>query len=143
MGLVLLDDGSAKVEVAIFSELFDAVRGLVREDQLLVVEGKASLDHFTQSVRLTADAVLSLAQARERHARGLRLKMNGQADAARLAAILKPFTPGDCPVRLQYANAQALCEIDLPPARLDEALLAQLTAWLSEDNVRVVYRNDA
>ncbi|MHB8354775.1 MAG: DNA polymerase III subunit alpha, partial [Burkholderiales bacterium] len=143
MGLVLLDDGTAKVEVAIFSELFDTVRGLIREDQLLVVEGKAALDHFTQSVRMTADAVFSLAQARERHARGLRLKMNGQADAARLVAILKPFTPGDCPVRVQYANARALCEIELPPARLDEALLAELSAWLSEDNVRVVYRNDS
>jgi DNA polymerase-3 subunit alpha len=143
MGLVLLDDGSAKVEVAIFSELFDAVRGLIREDQLLVVEGKASLDHFTQSVRMTADAVLSLAQARERHARGLRLTMNGQADAARLAAILKPFMPGDCPVRVQYTNAQALCEIELPPARLEEGLLAELTEWLSEDNVRVLYRNDS
>ncbi|MDE1981548.1 MAG: DNA polymerase III subunit alpha, partial [Betaproteobacteria bacterium] len=39
MGLVVLDDGTAKVEVAIFSELFDTVRPLLKEDQVLVVEG--------------------------------------------------------------------------------------------------------
>ncbi len=142
MGLVVLDDGSAKVEVSIYNELFDTVRELVCEDQLLIVEGKASLDHFTQSVRLVADGVFSLSQARERLARGLRLKMNGEANAARLAAILKPFTPGTCPILVQYSNERALCEIELPPARLDEDLLSQLNAWLSEGNVTVLYRND-
>lgn len=141
MGIVVLDDGTAKVEVAIFSELFDTVRGLIGEDQLLVVEGKASIDNFTQGVRLTADAVYSLPQARDRYARGLHLKMNGQSDALRLSAIMKTAQPGPTPVRVQYSNKQGLCEIELPPTQLSDELLAQLTSWLSEDNVHVVYRN--
>jgi DNA polymerase-3 subunit alpha len=142
MGIVVLDDGSAKVEVAIFSELFDQVRALLRDDQLLVVEGKPSVDHFTQGIRLTAEGVFSLADARERYARGLRLKMNGQSDAVRLANLLKAHMPGTCPVRIQYTNDQAECEMELPPARLSEELLNQLKAWLSDDNVRIQYRAD-
>ena len=141
MGLVVLDDGTAKVEVAIFSELLEGVRPLLKEDQVLVVEGKAALDHFTQGVRVTAEAVHSLAQARTRFARGLRLCLNGQADAARLAAIFKPYWPGSCPVRVRYANGEASCEMDLPPARLEEGLLSELDAWLSESGVQVIYRN--
>ncbi len=141
MGLVTLDDGSAKVEVVIFSELFDTVRALLREDQMLVVEGKVALDHFTQGVRMTAENVYALAQARIRFARGLRLSMNGQADAARLAALFKPYLPGSCPVWLHYANGDACCDLELPPARLDEALLQSLTAWLTDAQVQVIYRN--
>lgn len=139
MGIVVLEDGTARVEVAIFSELFESVRSLVREDHLLIVEGKPSIDHFTQGVRLTAESVLSLEQARERFARELRLRIHGEAQAERLEQLLKPGLPGTCPVVLDYANAQARCQILLPPVRLTAQLLQGLTHWLLPENVQIRY----
>ncbi len=139
MGIVVLEDGTARVEVAIFSELFESVRSQVREDAILVVEGKPSIDHFTQGVRLTAEAVLSLEQARERYARELRLRMNGHSQVEQLVQLFKPWLPGTCPVVLEYSNAQARCQILLPPVRLSEPLLQGLTHWLQPENVQIRY----
>ena len=54
---------------------------------------------------------------------------------------MKTAQPGPTPVRVQYSNEQGLCEIELPPTQLSDDLLAQLTSWLTEDNVLVVYGN--
>jgi DNA polymerase-3 subunit alpha len=45
-------------------------------------------------------------------------------------------------VRICYRNTEAETELTLPDAwrvRLDDSLLAQLSDWLSRENVRVIY----
>jgi len=46
MAVVTLDDGSAQVELTVFNEIYEASRPWIREDELLVVRGKASLDEL-------------------------------------------------------------------------------------------------
>jgi DNA polymerase III subunit alpha len=139
MAVVELDDGSGKLEVAIFNELFDKHRGILKEDAVLVVEGKAAPDHFTGGVRVSADVIMDLAAARERFAKALRLRVNGNADAGKLQRILEPFMPGQCPVRIEYHNGQAACELDIGKARLAGPLVSSLSEWLSPENVNVLY----
>jgi len=43
MAFVTLDDRSAQVEVAVFNETYEACRAFIKEDELLVVTGRASL----------------------------------------------------------------------------------------------------
>ena len=60
----------------------------------------------------------------------------------RLRALLAPYTPGNCPVRLAYRNADAVCELTLGEncrVRLEDDLLATLGDWLSSDNVSIDY----
>jgi DNA polymerase-3 subunit alpha len=147
MAIVTLDDASAQVEVTVYNELWDAARGKIREDELLVVEGKVSRDDFSGGLRVIADGLLTLAEARGRYARLLRLSLNGQtnrATAGRLRTLLSPYrsTDGACPVRLRYRNADAETELALPDAwrvRLDDRLLEELGDWLTPENVQVVY----
>jgi DNA polymerase-3 subunit alpha len=142
MAIVTLDDATAQIEVSVFNELWDAERDKIREDDLLLVEGKVSRDDYSGGQRVTADKLLTLAEARGRFARQLRLALNGQADAARLRTLLAPHRNGPCPVRLSYRNGAAQAEITLPDdwrVRLDDALLESLTGWLSADNVKVIY----
>ncbi len=139
MAIVQVEDGTARVEVAIFSELFDQARAIIQEDQLLVVEGKASLDNFTQGVRLTADRVYSLSDARVRFARELRLHLEGDMNVSRLVNILASSPAGNCAVTVEYANMDARCEIEWPPMRLDETLYEQIRECLGEDQVNVVF----
>jgi len=47
--MVVLDDGTARVELTVFNELFESHRNWLKEDQLLIVEGKASFDNFTRA----------------------------------------------------------------------------------------------
>ncbi len=142
MAIVTLDDGTTQREVTVFNELWDAERAKIREDELLVVEGKVQEDNFSGGLRVTAEKLLTLAEARSRFARGLRLTMNGGSDARRLHALLAPYRDGSCPVRLAYRNAEASAELPLPPSwgvRLEDALLTGLAEWLTADNVKVVY----
>ncbi|PKO83794.1 MAG: DNA polymerase III subunit alpha [Betaproteobacteria bacterium HGW-Betaproteobacteria-11] len=142
MAVVTLDDGTTQLELTVFNELWEAERGKVREDELLLVEGKVQKDDYSGGLRITADKLYTLAEARGRFARCLHLLLNGSASASRLQRVLEPFRDGPCPVHLTYRNALASTELTLPEnwrVRLDDALLAELALWLSADNVKVIY----
>jgi DNA polymerase-3 subunit alpha len=142
MAIVMLDDATTQLEVSVFNELWEAERSKIREDELLLVEGKVQRDDYSGGLRVTADRLLTLGEARSRFARVLKLSMNGQADARRLQAVLAPYRNGGCPVRLAYKNGEAEAEIPLPQGwrvRLDDALLTALNDWLTPANVKVVY----
>jgi DNA polymerase-3 subunit alpha len=142
MAVVVLDDGTTQLEVTVFNELWDVERAKIKEDELLVVEGKVQKDEYSGGLRITADKLHTLAEARGRYARGLRLIMNGGSDAKHLQALLAPFRNGPCPVWLTYSNGDAAAELPLPESwrvRLDDALLAGLAEWLKPENVKVLY----
>jgi DNA polymerase-3 subunit alpha len=143
MAVVVLDDGTTQLEVTVFNELWDAERAKIKEDELLLVEGKVQKDDYSGGLRITADKLYTLAEARGRFARSLRLTMNGGSDAKRLQALLSPFRNGPCPVRLAYRNGDATAELPLPEnwrVRLDDALIKGLADWLAPENVKVIYQ---
>ncbi|MCF8179451.1 MAG: DNA polymerase III subunit alpha [Sulfuritalea sp.] len=142
MAVVQLDDGTTQLEVTVFNELWDAERAKIKEDELLLVEGKVQKDDYSGGLRITADKLYTLAEARGRYARGLHLSLNGGPGAKRLQALLAPFRNGPCPVRLSYRNNDAMAELPLPDSwrvRLDDELLVRLADWLTTDNVKVIY----
>ncbi len=148
---VQLDDGTASIEVSVFNELSAGERAKIREDEVLIVDGRVQRDDFAGEgrVRVVADKLLTLAEARGRFAQHLHLSINGEANGRsgreavqRLQTLLAPYTPGSCPIRLAYRNRDACCELALGDAtrvRLEDDLLLALNDWLTSDNVRVRY----
>jgi DNA polymerase-3 subunit alpha len=142
MAVVQLDDGSGRVEVTVYNELFEASRALLKEDQLLVVEGRPAHDEFTGGVRVAADKVYDLQAARNKFARGMCLVCNGGSSGRRLRELLAPYKPGHCPVSILYRNPDAECRIELGEewrVRLDDTLLSSLQEWLQPENVEILY----
>jgi DNA polymerase-3 subunit alpha len=145
MMVVMLDDGTAQIEISVFNELFEKHREKLREDSLLVVAGKVQNDEFSGGLRVTADELLDLEALRGRYAARLRIALNGQADARRLQQALAPYRAsgsGACQVVISYSNSKAACELALGDAwrvRPDTQLIAELGAWLAPENVEVVY----
>ena len=142
MAVIVLDDGNARIEMMVFNEQFEQHRHWLKEDLLLIVEGKVTHDEFSGGLRVSADKLYDLNAARNRFARGVRLTCNGQSSAQKLKELLAPYRNGPCPVSVVYHNHRASCEIELGDAwrvNLNDNLLQSLTAWLSEDNVKVVY----
>jgi len=121
MVFVTLDDGSAAVEVAVYNELYDAQRRLIRDDELLVVLGKVSRDDYTGGQRIVADRLLDLVGARQEFGKRLRIRLNGLADGVALRGAIAPFAVGDreavqaIPVVVEYGNLEAACAIELGP----------------------------
>jgi DNA polymerase III subunit alpha len=146
MMVVTLDDGTAQVEVTVFNELFERHRDKLKEDNLLVVlAGKVQNDEFSGGLRVSAEDLLDIEGLRARYAARLRLAINGQADARRLQEVLAPYktngSPG-CQVVVSYSGADAACDVVLGDSwrvRPDSRLLADLGAWLTPENVQLVY----
>jgi DNA polymerase-3 subunit alpha len=149
MVVVILDDGTAQVELSVYNEVFEAERAKIRVDDPLIVEGKVSRDDFSGGMRVVADKLMTLGEARSRHAKALRLALNGKvsrgdtAAAEKLRVLLAPYRNGACPVRVRYRNDAAECELPLGDewrVRLEDELLAGLQQWLQAENVEVVYQ---
>jgi len=147
MAIVLLDDGTAQIEVSVYNELWESSRDLIKEDRPLVVQGRVTKDEFTGGFRVVADKLYDLAGARAKFARAIRLSLNGDAStggaaAKKLRELLAPYRPGTCPVRVCYRAGDAVAELRLGDdwrVTLDDALIDALKLWLRPENVEVVY----
>ncbi len=149
MAIVTLDDAVARVDVVVGSELLNQYAHLIKEDQLLVIEGRVSHDDFSGGNRVNARKLYDLASARSAHASMLKISCNGQSDAAKLTSILGPYRkkPAEadkklCPVKIEYHNSQGQASLMLGDAwrvELQDELLQNLQAWLSKDNVKILY----
>ncbi|MGR8933546.1 MAG: DNA polymerase III subunit alpha [Gammaproteobacteria bacterium] len=150
MAFILLDDRSGRIEVAAFNDTYQKYRDLVSKDTLLVVEGSLSSDDYSNSVRLSADKLYSIEQARAQFARGLMLNWDCRSveDAAAsfinpLKAILQTYSGGPCPIVLQYRSDQAAAIVQFGDAwRVHPAdeLLLRLRRLLGVNAVAVKYR---
>ncbi|MFC3531945.1 DNA polymerase III subunit alpha [Vogesella facilis] len=144
MAFVQLDDGTAKLEVSLFAEAVDLNRTKLKDDIVLVVEGKVSEDKFSGGLRIIADQLYELGEARSRYARSLAIQMKASHDVTSLRNILTPYRSEEagCPVRISYQNDKARGDLMLPPewgVRLDDSLLVTLEDWLGERTVKVLW----
>ena len=150
MAIVTLDDTTAQLEIVVGNELLNQSQHLVKEDQMVIVEGRVSHDDFSGGIRVNARKLYDLSTARSAHASWLKLTCNGQSDANILRSLLSPYRLNDearqdkrgCMIKLEYHNQDAKVELILGDAwRVDlhDDLLAGLKRWLSEDNVKVLY----
>ncbi len=112
---VALDDGTARLEVAIFDELFGQVANRLVADEILVIRGKVEVDDFRGGFRMVADEVLEVDEARSRFAQRLEIDLDqAGVDFDRdLAAALHPYRPGHTPIILRYRNAKAQAVLKL------------------------------
>ncbi len=144
MGVVTLDDGSAQVEMTVYNEIFEESRPWIREDELLVVEGKASLDSYSGNMRISADKLYDFASARSNFARRLVLEIDSRKKirAVQLRELLMPYRDGKCPVVMHYSNAIGSTQLKLGEewcVTLHDDLMDGLNKLLGVQNVRISY----
>lgn len=149
MAIVTLDDASSRIEIVVGNELLNENSQLLKEDMLLVVEGRVSNDDFTGGLRVSARRLYDLASARSAHASLLKISCNGQADAGKLRELLAPYCRAKgteerrgCAVKVEYHNALGRAELMLGDewrVELHDELLNGLRGWLSDENVKIFY----
>jgi len=146
MAFLQLDDKTARVEVGVFGELYDQRRDVIHKDKVLVVKGKVSHDHFSGGIRLSADELYDIEQARGQLARHMQIQLDAaQIDSAivsNLKAILAPSGEGQCGVGFEYRTATAVCRLDVSrdwrivPNKL---MIEQLESIVGQPNIRLIY----
>jgi DNA polymerase-3 subunit alpha len=144
MGVVTLDDGSAQIEMTVFNDIFERSRPWIREDELLVVQGRASLDDYSGNMRITADELYDFASARSAFAKRLELSVDTESNVcvAQLKELLAPYRDGKCPVLIDYRNGLGGAQLKLSDewrVTLHDDLMDGLRKTLGERSVRVAY----
>jgi DNA polymerase-3 subunit alpha len=117
-----LDDGSESIESVANEELLDANRELLKEDELVVIQGKLQPDRFSGGLRLNVNQVWDLAAARARFGRYLAVEVNGGMPPVAEVLRLWPMRRVDgehgelsqgLGIRLRLRRNTATAEIDL------------------------------
>ncbi len=148
MAIIGLDDGTTRIEVVVGNDLLITAQHLLKEDQLVIVEGRVSYDDFSGGNRVNARKLYDLSSLRNSRASFLKIACNGQSDAAKLKALLAPYRKtlseeqGGCPVKVEYHNKTSQVELMLGNdwrVDLHDALIDGLYAWLSRENVKILY----
>ncbi len=133
-----LDDKSEVIEAVANEDLLNANRDLLKDDELIIVQGKVQPDRFSGGLRLTVAQVWDLAGARCRFGKYLRVEVNGSVPP--VADVLRDFPSrrvttehGELPqgltVRLQLQRDSASGELDLGDSARFYPTDAALDRW--------------
>ena len=146
-----LDDKSEPIEAVANEELLNANKDLLKDDELVIVQGKLQPDRFSGGLRLTVQAVWDLPAARCRFGKYLRVEVNGSVPpvaevlrthpARRIATEHGDLPQGLC-VRLLLQRDHATGELDLGEAARFYPSDAALECWRQSAHggrARVVY----
>ena len=146
MAFITIDDRSARVELAVFSDTYQRYRDYLVKDKLIVVEGEVSIDEYSGGYKMSARSIYDIDQAREHFARRLVLQVDEKQAAngfiQNLRNTLSPFLEGGCPVTLDYRRADARAQILLGKdwrVRPTDELLHRLRETVGAERVRVDY----
>ena len=146
-----LDDGTEYIESTVNEELLDANRERLREDELVIVQGKVQPDRFSGGLRLNINQIWDLPAARARFGKYLAVAVNGKAPPvadvirtwpAKTLATDQGETRQGLAIRLRLERQAVQAELDLGDAARfwpsDEAL-ARWRALAHEGRAAVVY----
>ena len=146
---VTLDDKSARLEVSVFEEMYEAHYGKLQKDTVIFCKGVTSVDDFTGGMRMRATDVYDLIQAREKSVKRLRLSfLDANLDpdfTSELACVLEPFKApagAGCPVSIAYIRPDAQAEVTLGDAwrvSPDDDLIQNLRDRYGFDKVALDY----
>ena len=110
MAFLLLDDRSARIEVALFSDVYEECREKLVKDAVLVVEGVCSFDEYSGGKKMRVKSLRSLAEAREHHAKELEIALTAEHSSSeqlqRVKSALSAVRGGSCPVVIRYSRPE-------------------------------------
>ena len=91
MMIATIDDGSAALEVTLYSEVYEPNRSWLKEDELLVAKVNVTPDKFSGGMRIVSEAVMDITGARMRFARNIHVCIDAAIDLKMLRSQIGPY----------------------------------------------------
>jgi len=147
IAIITIDDGEGRIDALLGNNLLTQSYNLIKDDELIIIEGRVIVDDYSGGNRLSAIKVYDLITFQSLKANLLKISLNGQADASKLKQLLKPYcdlntTHKKCKVKIEYQNTQGRVELILGSeweVSLHEDLIMGLTESFNDDNVKILY----
>lgn len=147
MAFVTLDDRSGRIEVAVFADTYNTYRDKLNKDAMLVIDGVISFDDYSGGLKMRADAVMDLAEARLAKVQAINIVWKRDEldpnSVQQLKETLTPHSQGACAVALEYQRGDCAAQLMLGPqwkVKPTDELLVQLRSLYGPEKVKVVYR---
>ena len=100
--LVTLDDRSARMDIRLFPDDYEAFQKLLVNDAILVCSGQVSFDDYSGGYTMTGRDIITIADARENYVKSVDLQVNRSAVQSNFidefTQVLSPYKDGTCPV---------------------------------------------
>jgi DNA polymerase-3 subunit alpha len=145
-----LDDKTEAIEAVANEDVLNANKELLKDDELVIVQGKVQPDRFSGGLRLNVQQVWDLTAARCRFGKYLRVEVNGSIPP--VAEVLRDFPSRRLPtgqgdltqglaVRLVLERTSARGELDLGDEGRFFPTDAAIARWRegSHGHARIVY----
>jgi len=112
---IAIEDHTGRADIFLSNEAFATYADLMEKDTIVVIEGNVVADSFTGSYRISANHIMSLADAKTRFAKAVSIAVAGPDEAlcTALAATFSPYQNGASPVYLHYRNQRAKASFEL------------------------------
>jgi DNA polymerase-3 subunit alpha len=91
MMIATIDDGSAAIEVTLYSEVYEPNRSWLKEDEMLVAKVNVTPDKFSGGMRVVSEAVMDITGARMRFARNVHVCIDSAIDLKMLRSQIGPY----------------------------------------------------
>jgi len=112
---ISIEDHTGRADAFLSNETFATYADLMIKDTIVVIEGNVVADDFSGSYRITANHIVSLADAKARFAKGVNISVSGPDEdlCENLAATFSPYQNGTSPVYIHYRNQRARVSLEL------------------------------
>jgi DNA polymerase-3 subunit alpha len=141
---VAIEDITGRMEVAMFDETWSLYADMLNKDEIIVVEGRVSVDSFSGGYRMTAQKIRTLADAKSEFACGVQISLRGSGDSlcSDLQSTFMPYRNGRDSVVIDYSNQRARARLELGEewnVTACEELVAALSELDAVSDVRLIY----
>lgn len=141
--ILSLEDAKTRVDVVVFSEVYEASLAALELHQPVVVQCELTNDNYTGGVKLTAQEIFSIANARAHFAQCIKLVLTPEVSSSEIKSLLSAH-PGTCEIELWYTNAFAKTRLSFLKACrvLPEDSLLEHLALTKGASVEVCYEKE-
>ncbi len=143
-GFMAIEDQTGRMEITLYEAAWQQFAHLLVKDEILVIDGRVSLDEFSGGYRMKADKILTLSEAKTGHSRGVHISLRGPDEeiCTRLQDAIRPYRNGNDEVYIDYNNGRAKAQLVLGAewriSACDE-LVAALSSIDTVKEVRLIY----
>lgn len=119
MGFAVIDDKTARLDIVMRPAVYESIKESVKVDTVVMVFGEVSEDNFNGGIKMDAEQIISLAEARIEKARAIKLTAHQHGlhsdKIAQLKGLLNDYqAEKGLPLVLDYTNNQATAQLKSP-----------------------------
>ena len=104
---LVLDDRTGRLEVSVYAEKYHTYKRLFIKNQVIVVRGSVSGDSFTGGLKMVAESIQSVYEARCANVKHIEIVIDNSKDnwVIQVENVLTEYRGGACPVVIDYRQS--------------------------------------